>query len=137
MCSACDVLEASHNSADVIVSKVYDYGGENLGNGIRRLAEEMLNIGIQKGYKQGAIDIAPPAYNEGFGDGWRQGYETGNSKGVIKGSLITMGIVSLLGAVTYGANKLMKRYKLKKQENINNENSISEKKHNNVSELEE
>ena len=104
MCDVKDVLEASRNSADVIVSVIYDFGGNNLGEGIRKLAQEMLNIGAQTGYEQG----------------YEQGYVTGSRDGFIKGSLITIPVVGLL---TWGVSKFVKEQKNEKVVNAKTVNS--------------
>lgn len=118
MCDVYDVIEASCSSADVIVSTVYDFGGNNLGEGVRRLAGEMLNFGIQSGYEQGAVDIAPLAYSKGIFDGWHQGYATGNLNGFIKGSLITAGSISVFGLAVWGIKNLVKKQNAKKAKNL-------------------
>lgn len=114
MCDVYDVIEASCSSADVIVSMVYDFGGNNLGEGIRRLAGEMLNIGIQSGYEQGAVDMAPLAYSEGIFDG----YAAGNLNGVINGSLITAGSISVFGLAVWGIKNLVKKQNAKKAKSL-------------------
>ena len=118
MCDAYDVLEASCNSANVIVSTVYDYGGNSLGEGIRKLAGEMINVG----YEQGITDMEPLAYNEGFFEGLHQGYVTGNLNGFIKGSLVTVGAISAIGLVSWGVNKFVKKQNAKKVETKKTDN---------------
>lgn len=103
MCDVKDVLEASRNSADVIVSAIYDFGGNNLGEGIRKLAQEMFNIGTQTGYEQG--------------------YVTGSRDGFIKGTLVSMGEISLLGLIVWGINKISEKSQADKTENAKTENS--------------
>ena len=56
MCSAEDVLQSSYSSADVIVSSLYSYGDNSLGNGVRTFASEMTEIGKTEGYLLGTQD---------------------------------------------------------------------------------
>ena len=131
MSDVCDVLEASQRSADVIVSTIYDYGGNNFGKGIRKLAEDMLTVGVQIGYEQGVDDAVPLAYNEGYIVGRNQGYATGNLDGVIKGSIIIISIITVLKLSSWGIHKLVKKYQVQKTDNHKNDNLESEEDFNN------
>lgn len=98
MYDVCDVLHASHGSADVINHVLCDYGEGNMGNGIRKLAGEILMAASREGYE----------------NGFENGYNTGLSNGILKGSINT---TCLFGTVILGAwctNKLISIYKEKK-----------------------
>ena len=112
MCDIHDVVNASHEAADVIVSTVYDYGEGSLGNGIRKCVEEAHNIGNQQGYIEGFIDSYPL--------GRFQGYSEGCTDGIIKGTLLGAGITLVLGIATYGIDKF-KKYKEKKSKHVDDE----------------
>ena len=65
MCDIYDVLESSYGSADEIVSTVYEYGENNLGNGIRKIAGDMLMVGQDLGYNECRDKAVPIAYDLG------------------------------------------------------------------------
>lgn len=113
MCDIDDVLESSYGSADEIVSTVYEYGENNLGNGIRRIAGDMLTVGQDLGYNECRDKAVPIAYNLGKGDG------------LLQGSLIGVGATLAVTALTVGIVKLVKRIKEKKAKS-QTEESVSE-----------
>lgn len=113
MCDIYDVLESSYGSADEIVSTVYEYGENNLGNGIRRIAGDMLTVGQDLGYNECRDKAVPIAYNLGKGDG------------LLQGSLIGVGATLAVTALTVGIVKLVKRIKEKKAKS-QTEESVSE-----------
>lgn len=101
-----DVIEASHSSADVMVTTVYDYGGDDLGNGIRKLAGEMYVAG----YGEGVDDTLPVAYDVGYSDGR------------VEGGLIATVIITGIGAIGLGVYQFMKKRKEKKKLKCNSHN---------------
>lgn len=103
MCDIHDVVNASHEAADVIVSAVYDYGGNSLGNGIRKAIKEAYEIGRGELFIERCI-----AYANGCRDG------------MFKGTIIGAGGVIVVWAACYGVIKL-KKYREKKIEKINEE----------------
>ena len=113
MCDIYDVLESSYGSADEIVSTVYEYGENNLGNGIRKIAGDMLTVGQDLGYNECRDKAVPIAYNLGKGDG------------LLQGSLIGVGATLAVTAVTVGVVKLVKHIKAKKAK-AQTEESVSE-----------
>jgi hypothetical protein len=113
MCDIYDVLESSYGSADEIVSTVYEYGENNLGNGIRKIAGDMLMVGQDLGYNECRDKAVPIAYNLGKGDG------------LLQGSLIGVGATLAVTAVTIGIVKLVKHIKTKKAK-AQPEESVSE-----------
>ena len=113
MCDIYDVLESSYGSADVIVSTVYDYGENNLGNGVRKIAGDMLMVGQDLGYNECRDKAVPIAYNLGKRDG------------LLKGSLLGVGATLAVTAVTVGVVKLVKHIKAKKAK-AQTEESVSE-----------
>ena len=48
-----DILRASRCSADVLNHVLRVYGEGNMGNGVRKLAGEMITVGYQNGYVKG------------------------------------------------------------------------------------
>ena len=102
MCDIYDVLESSYGSADEIVSTVYEYGENNFGNGIRRIAGDMLTVGQDFGYNECRDKAVPIAYDLG------KGY------GIIEGSIITLCATAAVAAITVGVCKLVKHIKSKK-----------------------
>jgi len=102
MCDVCDVIESSYSSADVIVSTVYDFGGKDLGNGIRKLAGEMLTTGQNIGYDECFEKAVPVAYDLGKNDGR------------IEGSIIAVCVCATVTAVGFGIYKLVSHIKSKK-----------------------
>ena len=113
MCDIYDVLESSYGSADEIVSTVYEYGENNLGNGIRKIASDMLTVGQDLGYNECRDKAVPIAYELGKGDG------------LLQGSLIGVGATLAVTAVTVGVVKLVKHIKAKKAK-AQTEESVSE-----------
>ena len=110
MTDICNVLEASHGSGDVIIETIYEYGENSLGNGIRKLATEMFNFG----YEKGIDDTYVMAFNDGHLNGWNSGYVAGNLDSIIKGSVITAGIITISGFAIYGVNRLVQNYNINK-----------------------
>ena len=51
MCKSYDVLQSSFLAAPEMTSRLCDYGNGSMGNGIRRLADEMT----KDGYKSGVL----------------------------------------------------------------------------------
>ena len=108
-----DVLESSYGSADEIVSTIYEYGENNLGNGVRKIAGDMLMVGQDLGYNECRDKAVPIAYNLGKRDG------------LLKGSLLGVGATLAVTAVTVGVVKLVKHIKAKKAK-AQTEESVSE-----------
>ena len=105
MYDICDVLHASYGSADIINHVLCDYGEGNMGNGIRKLAGEIL------------MATSRESYENGFEDG----YNTELSNGILKGSIITSCLLATLVLGAWGTNKLISIYKEKKvKEKISN-----------------
>lgn len=104
MCDVCDVIESSYSSADIIVSTVYDYGGKDLGNGIRKLAGEMLTAGQNIGYEECFEQAVPVAYNLGKRDG------------LLEGSIIAVFVCTVASAAGFGIYKLAKRIQAKNKQ---------------------
>ena len=98
MYDICDVLHASHGSADVINHVLCDYGEGNMGNGIRKLAGEILMVASREGY------------DNGYGDG----YNIGLSDGILKGSVVTTCLIGTVALGTWCVNKAVSYYKEKK-----------------------
>ena len=113
MCDMYDVLESSYGSADEIVSTIYEYGENNLGNGVRKIAGDMLMVGQDLGYNECRDKAVPIAYNLGKRDG------------LLKGSLLGVGAALAVTAVTVGVVKLVKHIKTKKAK-AQTEESVSE-----------
>jgi hypothetical protein len=99
MCDIYDVIESSYNSADVIVTTIFKFGDNNLGNGVRRLATDMLNAGKQLGYEDCFNKAVPVAYN------------LGKKNGIFIGSFVTFGIGTLLVFTSWGISKLVQQKK--------------------------
>ena len=95
MYDLCDVLHASHGSADVISHVLCDFGEGNMGNGIRKLAGEVLTVASRKGY------------DNGFGDGYHRGYSTG----VVKGSILTFCVAGVFAVGIRYVNKTIAYHK--------------------------
>lgn len=91
MYDLCDVLHASRGSADVINHVLCDYGEGSMGNGIRKLAGEILTVASRKGY------------DNGFGDGYGIGY----SNGILKGSAITACAFGAVSVSAWGISKVI------------------------------
>lgn len=102
MCDIYDVLESSYGSADEIVSTIYEYGENNLGNGVRKIAGDMLMVGQDLGYNECRDKAVPIAYDLGKGDG------------LIEGSIITLCATAAIATVIVGACKLVKHIRSKK-----------------------
>lgn len=98
MYDLCDVLHASHSSADVINHILCDYGEGNMGNGIRKLAGEVLTVASREGY------------DNGFGDGYSIGY----SSGIVKGSIVTVCIAGVFTVGVWCINKTIAYHKKNK-----------------------
>lgn len=49
MCNITNVLDSSYKAANVIVSTVYEYGGYDLGRGVRKLVVNSYNSGFING----------------------------------------------------------------------------------------
>lgn len=113
MTDVCNVLEASHSSGDVIIETIYEYGENSLGHGIRKLATEMFNFG----YEKGVDDACITAFDNGYLEGLKSGYVTGNLDGIVKGSIITAGVLTISGLTIYGINMLINNYKKSKTKN--------------------
>ena len=113
MCDIYDVLESSYGSADEIVSTIYEYGENNLGNGVRKIAGDMLMVGQDLGYNECRDKAVPIAYDLGKGDG------------LIEGSIITLCATAAVAAITVGIVKLVKHIKTKKAK-AQTEESVSE-----------
>ena len=62
MYDACDVLNASHCSADITNHVLREYGGGNMGRGIRKFAKEMTTVGCILGYEKGTKDAYSKIY---------------------------------------------------------------------------
>ena len=75
-----------------------------MGNGIRRLAGEMLTVGGQQSYGLG--------YNKGVSET----YPTAYKDGLITGSIVTIGTAVLIGVGVWGTKKFIDHYRDKKQE---------------------
>ena len=108
MCDIHDVVNASHEAADVIVSALYDYGGNNLGNGIRKAIDEAYELGFKRGCEE-LLDVLSLERCIG--------YANGRMDGMVKGSVIGAGTVVVVGIVSFGVMKLIK-YKANKSEKI-------------------
>ncbi len=98
MYDLCDVLHASHSSADVINHILCDYGEGNMGNGIRKLAGELLTVASREGY------------DNGFGDGYSIGY----SSGIVKGSIVTVCVAGVFTVGVWCINKTIAYHKKNK-----------------------
>ena len=62
MYDVCDVLNASYSSADVTNHVLREYGGGNMGKGIRKFAQEMITVGCISGYEKGTKDAYSRIY---------------------------------------------------------------------------
>lgn len=56
MCESCDVLQSSYQSANAMTFTFCDYGEGNMGQGIRKFAKEMYDVGKNEGYALGYGD---------------------------------------------------------------------------------
>lgn len=118
MCNLKDVLSACNGSGATIVTAIYEYGNGNLGEGVRRIAYDM--------FEQGINEITPIAigvgYCQGFDDGYLtgslQGYDSGQINGIFKGSIFTVATIGVIGLSTWGISKYVK--KKKKQKELSN-----------------
>lgn len=79
-----DVMESTDGSGATMTRTLFEYGNGSLGEGIRRLAGDMLHVG----YGQGAQDMAPVAYDAGR----TQGRTEGTIITLVVGVIITLGI---------------------------------------------
>lgn len=104
MYDACDVLHASHCSADVVNHVLREYGEGSMGKGIRKLAGEMLTIGEQQSYGFG--------YDAGVADT----FQTAFKNGVVTGSIIGVCTVGLIGLGVWCTKKRIERHNAKKEE---------------------
>jgi len=136
MCDVYDVLEASTGHAAEMVTSVYEYGGNNLGAGIRRLASDMLTVGTQIGYEQAATELAPIAFDEGHMAGWCQGFESGRLEGMLKGSLITLAVTGVLGLTAWGIKKYVE-HKNAQPQAIPTAEGVSSEQKNGIQHLQE
>lgn len=118
MYDACDVLHVSHCSADVVNHVLREYGGGNMGQGIRRLAGEMLTIGGQRsyslGYDDGAADIYPTAFKYG----------------AITGAIVCACTVGLLGFGVWCTQKLTDRHENRKEKVLPHIKGVEEVRNN-------
>ena len=105
MYDVCDVLRASHCSADVANHVLREYGEGSMGKGIRKLAGEMLTIGGQQSYGIG--------YDAGVADT----YSTAFKNGAVTGSIIGVCTIGLIGFGVWCTKKLIERHNAKKEEN--------------------
>lgn len=87
----CDVLQASNQSASIMTSALSNYGDGDMGCGIRRLVDDAQVVG----------------YDKGFCDG----YSLGNTEGLIKGTIVTTAIFTVI----WGVKKIYRHFKHKKE----------------------
>ncbi len=104
MYDACDVLNASYCSADVINHALREYGDGNMGAGIRRLAGEMLTIGGKKSYTLGYREGISATYPVAFKDG------------ALLGSVISVCAIGVAGLSVWCVQKLIERHSAKKND---------------------
>lgn len=98
MCNVSDVLQSSSQSANAMTSALCDYGGGDMGSGIRKM------------------------FTNGYRNGYCAGYDSGFFQGTIKTAVI---FVTILGIKTaYNRYKLNQQQKQEKLEE--NEREISE-----------
>lgn len=112
MSDVSNVLQSSFQHAPAMTSALCDYGDGAMGSGIRKLAEEMLTIGGQRGYTIG--------YDSGFSDGhsvgFYDGFSLGENKGLVKGTIITTVAIGTISLTVRGIKAVYNRYKLNQQE---------------------
>ena len=105
MYDLCDVLKASYGSADIINHVFCDYGDGSMGNGIRKFAGQILTVASKEGYEYGFTD----------------GHNTGMTKGVIYGSVVTVCFVSVIASSAWCINKSINYWKAKKEKKDHND----------------
>lgn len=112
MSDVSNVLQSSFQHAPAMTSALCDYGDGAMGSGIRKLAEEMLTIGGQRGYTIG--------YDRGFSDGhsvgFYDGFSLGENKGLVKGTIITTVAIGTISLTVRGIKAVYNRYKLNQQQ---------------------
>ena len=119
MSAACDVLQSTYQSATSMTYTICDYGEGSMGYGIRKFADEMIDVGRKKGFKDG--------FSFGTQKGYASGFSNGFNLGLLEGSIITTVIIGACGATIYGINKLLIKKKSKKP-SLNKEISESSEK---------
>ena len=87
----CDVLQASYQSASAMTSALSEYGGGDMGAGIRKLVDETQAIG----------------YDNGFQDG----YSIRINEGLIKCAIVTTAIFTVI----WGTKKIYRHFKHAKE----------------------
>lgn len=117
MSAVCDVLQSSYQSATSMTYTICDYGEGSMGYGIRKFADEMLDVGRKEGFKDGILFGTIKGYKSGFINGFNQG--------LVKGSIITTTIIGVCGVTIYCINKFLIK---KKNKSSNNEISELEEK---------
>lgn len=90
-----DVMESADGSGATMTRTLFEYGDGSLGEGIRRLAGDMLHIG----YERGAQDMAPVAYDAGI------------TQGRTEGTIVTLIVGGIVAFCAWGTYKLCKKNK--------------------------
>lgn len=122
MCESYDIFRSTYQSATAMTCTFCDYGGGSMGNGIRKFAGEMINVGTQAGIKKGRL--------LGLREGYKLGFADGYTVGVVEGAIITAFALGVLELTAFGINKI-KNKKSEKQEALNTEKTGKEE-HNHV-----
>ena len=112
-----DVMESTDGSGATMTRTLFEYGDGSLGEGIRRLAGDMLHIG----YERGAQDMAPVAYDAGI------------TQGRTEGTIITLAVGGIITLCIWGTCKLFQKKKTRDEESMirsaevikNDENNIT------------
>lgn len=93
MCNLNDVIRSSYGAADEIITRLYEYGGRELGNGVRRVADE--------------------AFSEGLLAGYEVGFDKGIKNGTLKGCIYTSVSAAIIGGIFLGTMNLIQRKRTK------------------------
>lgn len=115
MCESYDVLKATYQSAPTMTHTFSDYGGGNMGYGIRKFADEMIDTGIKKGCSLGACE------------GRKIGFAEGRSVGLVEGVIITTVALGVLNLTIWGINRIKDKKRIEKQKQLHSKNKNAEK----------
>lgn len=97
-----DVMESTDGSGATMTRTLYEYGEGSLGEGIRRLAGDMLYVG----YERGAQDMAPVAYDAGI------------TQGRTEGMIVTLIVGGIIALGVWGTCKLCQKKKTSEEKSM-------------------
>ena len=118
MCESYDVLKSTYQSATAMTYTLCDYGGGNMGLGIRKFADNMVSVGMKEGIKKGL--------SLGACEGYKIGFTEGHSVGFLEGSVITTVALGVLTLSVWGVDKICKKINETKKIDLKNKTSEQE-----------